>query len=262
MKLKLYQIDAFTSQVFRGNPAAVLPLDEWLDDSTMQAIATENNLSETAFFVPRGGGCHLRWFTPTQEVPFCGHATLASSFVIFNILGTSNPAITFETLSGVLTVRKDGDLFVMNFPKMEYVFCEAPRPLLDGLGKQPSEVFRVDADPNYYAVYDDENDVRSMSPDLRTLEQLHPYSVVITAASKTVDFVSRYFAPSYGIPEDPVTGSIHSALVPYWSARLGKTKLHAEQASKRGGQLFCENTQDGVVVAGHGAKFMEGEIDF
>jgi PhzF family phenazine biosynthesis protein len=228
----------------------------------MQAITTENNLSETAFFVPKGSGYHLRWFTPTQEVPFCGHATLASAFVIFNILGTSHPAITFETLSGVLTVRKDGDLFVMNFPKMEYLSCEVPHSLLDGLGKKPSEVFRVDADPNYYAVYDDENDVRSMNPSLVTLERLHPYSVVITSASKTVDFVSRYFAPSYGIPEDPVTGSIHSALVPYWSARLGKAKLHAEQASKRGGQLFCENTNDGVVIAGYGAKFMEGEIDF
>jgi len=261
MKLKLYQIDAFTTDVFRGNPAAVLPLDEWLDDSVMLAIAAENNLAETAFFVPTGNGYHLRWFTPIQEVPFCGHATLASAFVIFNILGTSEASIMFETLSGVLRVRKDGELFVMKFPKMECIRCDAPPHLLEGLGKSPSEIFRADADPNYYAVFDDEAEVCSIKPDLRMLEQLHPYGVVVTAPGETADIVSRYFAPSYGIPEDPVTGSIHAALVPYWSARLGKSKLQAEQASRRGGHLFCEITEDGVVVAGYGAKFMEGEID-
>jgi len=232
-----------------------------LDDSTMLAIAEENNLAETAFFVPKGDGYHLRWFTPTQEVPFCGHATLASAFVIFNILGTSEDSIKFETLSGVLRVRKDGSLFVMNFPKMEFVQCDTPPHLLEGLGKAPIEILKVDADPNYYAVFDEETDVRSIKPNLRVLEQLHPYGVVVTAPGKRVDIVSRYFAPSYGIPEDLVTGSIHSVLVPYWSARLGKFKLQAEQASKRGGQLFCEYTAEDVVVAGYAAKFMEGEIN-
>jgi len=261
MKLKLYQIDTFADRVFRGNPAAVIPLDDWLDDSIMQAIAAENNLSETAFFVPKENGYHLRWFSPVQEVPFCGHATLASAFVIFHILGAPDQSIRFETLSGELAVTKDGDLFVMDFPRMELIPCEAPAYLLDGLGNKPTEIFRVDADPNYYAVYPSEEDVRSISPDLRALEQLHPYGVVITAPGKTADIISRYFAPSYGIPEDPVTGSIHAALVPYWSERLGKPKLHAWQVSQRGGELFCEDRQDRVLVAGRGVKFLEGEIN-
>jgi len=260
-KLKIFQIDAFSREVFRGNPAAVVPLTHWLDDSQMQAIAAENNLSETAFSIPQGDSYHLRWFTPTDEVPLCGHATLATAFVILTILEPDKRSVKFDTLSGMLSVERDGDLFIMNFPKLSPVICEAPTVLYAGLITKPREVLATTDDPNYYAVYDSEDGIQGLEPNLQLLTQLHPYGVVITAPSREVDFVSRYFAPSYGIPEDPVTGSIHCALIPYWANRLGKTKLHARQLSKRGGELFCELQRDCVTISGYAALYLVGDIN-
>ena len=229
--LTMFQIDAFTNDVFRGNPAAVLPLEEWLTDAQMQSIAAENNLAETAFFVPQENGFHLRWFTPTQEVPLCGHATLAAAFVALTELAPSQKIVEFQTLSGALTVKQEGSLLTMDFPRYDPTLCEAPPLLLEGLGLRPQVVMRTNPATNYYAVYDSEAEVRALTPDFGALAQLHPLGVAVTAIGETADFVSRYFLPSMGIPEDPVTGSIHCALTPYWARRLGKQKLHARQVS-------------------------------
>lgn len=259
--MKIYQIDAFASEVFRGNPAAVVPLDEWLSDEQMQAIAAENNLAETAFFVPEDQGFHLRWFTPTQEVPLCGHATLASAFVVFTEIDSYLTTVGFRTLSGLLTVSRAGKRLQMDFPKHDLVFAEAPPELLSGLRLPPREVYRTPpANPNYYAVYETETEVRALAPDFAALAGLDSQGVVVTAVGEKVDFVSRYFAPGLGIPEDPVTGSIHCALAPYWAARLGKTEMHARQVSQRGGELFCENGEDRVLISGYAVKYLEGEL--
>ena len=243
-----------------GNPAAVVPLDEWLSDAQMQSIASENNLAETAFFVPQGDGYHLRWFTPTQEVSLCGHATLASAFVVLSELDPSRETVAFHTLSGTLTVKRDDGLLAMNFPRREPTRVEAPPLLLEGLGLRPREVLRTDPDTNYYAVYDDESQVRAVSPNGSVLARLHPLGVAVTAVGEDVDFVSRYFAPSFGIPEDPVTGSTHCVLIPYWAQQLGKTTLHARQVSVRGGDLFCEERRDGVTISGQAVKYLEGHL--
>jgi PhzF family phenazine biosynthesis protein len=261
MHFSMYRVDAFASNVFSGNPAAVVPLQEWLDDGTMQLIAAENNLSETAFFVPKDGEYHLRWFTPTHEVPLCGHATLASAFIVFTVLEISRASVKFDTLSGVIKVRKnDGDFLTMDFPKYPPKSCEAPAALLKGLNRIPQEVLATESDTNYYAVYASEHEVRSIRPNLSLLEQLHPYGVVVTAIGDQSDFVSRYFAPGYGIPEDPVTGSIHCALTPFWAKRTGKVKLHARQVSRRGGELRCEELRDRVLISGQAVKYFEGHI--
>ncbi len=266
--MKLYQIDAFASEVFRGNPAAVVPLDAWLPDAQMQAIAAENNLAETAFFVPEDQGFHLRWFTPVQEVPLCGHATLASAFVVFTEIDSDLTTAQFQTLSGLLTVSRSGDMLQMDFPKYALAPVEAPPALLNGLGRTPREVYKTLARSNdqgvgeidYHAVYDTETEVRALAPDFARLQQLDLQGVVVTAPGSDVDFVSRYFAPGLGIPEDPVTGSIHCALVPYWAARLGRTELHARQVSQRGGDLFCESGEDRVLISGYAVKYLEGEL--
>jgi len=259
--LQIFQIDAFTKTIFKGNPAAVCPLEQWLDDAMLQAIAQENNLAETAFFIPTDQGFHIRWFTPRHEVPLCGHATLASAFVIFTELERKRISIRFESKSGPLIVTRQGLLMVMDFPAYPMVPCQdPPKLLLKGLKHPPQEVFLVEADPNYYAVFAIEEDVRAIKPDLNTLEQLHPYAVVVTAPGNKTDCVSRYFAPSFGIPEDPVTGSIHSALVPYWANRLGKSKIHAFQASLRGGDLFCEYLGKRVRIGGYAVKYLTGMI--
>jgi len=258
-ELRIFQVDAFTESVFSGNPAAVCPLDNWLDERVMQAIAEENNLAETAFFVQRGDQYDLRWFTPRFEVNLCGHATLASAYVIFHVLGTSRESIRFETRSGTLEVRRDGDLFVMNFPALPPVECPDPPPaLLAGLSIPPNEVLWAPDD--YLVVYDSQETVTALQPDLSRLEELHSRGVVVTAQGVDVDFVSRYFAPSYGIPEDPVTGSTHCMLVPYWAKRLGAMRFHARQLSKRGGDLFCELHDDRVSIAGHAVLYLEGSI--
>jgi predicted PhzF superfamily epimerase YddE/YHI9 len=260
-QLKIYQVDAFADNVFQGNPAAVCPLKHWFDDEILQAIAQENNLAETAFFIPRDNGFHIRWFTPTQEVPLCGHATLASAFIIFTELEPARQSIQFESKSGPLQVTRQDSLFEMDFPAYPMASCpNPPSNLLKGLRGRPQEVHVVEEDPNYYVILKSEDDVRDIEPDLNLFEQLHPYSVVVTAPGARTDCVSRYFAPSYGIPEDPVTGSIHSALVPYWANRLEKSKIHAYQASQRGGDLFCEYLGERVLIGGHAVKYLTGTI--
>lgn len=257
MAIRLYQIDAFTDRVFGGNPAAVCPLERWPGDALLQAIAAENNLSETAFFVPQSNQFHLRWFTPVIEVDLCGHATLASAWVIFNELEPTRTSVTFSTRSGDLTVQRDGELLVMDFPAYTLTACEAPEALIAGLGRAPQAVF---ASEDYLAVFASEDEVRQLQPNMQALAQLDRRGVIATAPSNNADFVSRFFAPRYGIPEDPVTGSAHCALVPYWAARLGKTRLHARQVSARGGELFCEARSERVQIAGRAAKYLDGEI--
>lgn len=260
-EIPIYQIDAFANQVFNGNAAAVCVLEHPISEDLMQQIAKENNLSETAFVVPNNSGWDIRWFTPKLEVPLCGHATLAAAYVIFNELSYSDAKITFQSQSGQLTVNQTGDLLTLNFPAMQPIDCdELPSNLTEGLGILPSSVFRVDSDPNYYAVYESEEQIATLKPQLTKLERLHPYGVVITAPGNHHDCVSRYFLPSYNIPEDPVTGSIHCALVPYWSSKLNKQKINAAQLSANGGELFCEIKGDRVLISGYASKYLEGKI--
>jgi len=259
MKIRQYQVDAFATRAFEGNPAAVCPLERWLDDALLQAIAEENNLSETAFFVPTGKGYALRWFTPVREVDLCGHATLAAAHVLFDHLGYAGQAIRFETRSGELSVERRGGQLAMNFPACPPVPCGAPDILAQALGARPIEVLAAD---DYLAVFDSEASVRAVTPDLALLGRLDRRGVIITAPGTDVDFVSRFFAPNLGIPEDPVTGSAHCALAPYWAARLGKSTLTARQVSRRGGNLSCEMQGDRVLLAGQAVTFMEAEIAF
>lgn len=262
MRLQMFRVDAFTDRVFHGNPAAVVPLKGWLADATLQAIAMENNLSETAFFVPDRSAFHLRWFTPAAEVPLCGHATLATAFVIFAFLSPSKKLIHFHTLSGDLHVRRTAGRLTMDFPRYVPERCEPPLQLAEGLGIRPKEVWKTREDQNYYAVFENAADVRSMAPKMAVLEKLHPYQVAVTAPGDEADFVSRFFAPAIGIPEDPVTGSMHCALIPYWANRLGKTILHARQASRRGGELYCEDrpAENRVRISGGAVLSMRGYI--
>jgi PhzF family phenazine biosynthesis protein len=259
MKIRQYQVDAFATRTFEGNPAAVCPLERWLDDGMLQAIAEENNLAETAFFVPSEKGFALRWFTPVQEVDLCGHATLASAHIIFTVLGYAKPAITFETRSGDLFVEKRGELLQMDFP------ASLPAPhvpvdiLLQGLGQRPLEVLAAE---DYMAVFDSEATVRAITPDQALLSQLDLRGVIVTAPGDDVDFVSRFFAPKLGVPEDPVTGSAHCQLAPYWAAKLGKPMLKARQVSRRGGNIDCEVKWKRVLLAGRAIVFMAGEIEF
>ena len=258
MKIKQYQVDAFAQQVFEGNPAAVCPLDTWLDDATLQAIAEENNLSETAFFVPNQNGFALRWFTPLAEVDLCGHATLASAHILFEELGYSNPSIEFETRSGKLMVERRQGKLVMDFPALSTKQCAAPKALIDGLGKQPVKVL---ASEDYIAVFENEAAIRALAPDLSMLNQLDLRGVIVTAPGDQVDFVSRFFAPKLGIAEDPVTGSAHCELTPYWAEKLGKTSLRAFQASRRGGFIECELRGERVLLSGTAVTFMRAEIE-
>ncbi|HZW25576.1 MAG TPA: PhzF family phenazine biosynthesis protein [Gallionella sp.] len=259
MKLRQYQVDAFTTEVFSGNPAAVCPLDAWLDDRQLQAIAAENNLSETAFFVRSENNFHLRWFTPIKEVNLCGHATLATAHVIFNHLGYTDQVIVFETRSGQLTVEPKNGLLEMDFPSVSPKLCAPPEALLAGLGQQPVEVLAAD---DYIAVFADEETVRSIKPDFAKLAALDLRGVVVTGRGDNTDFVSRFFAPNFGISEDPVTGSAHCELTPYWASKLGKTSLRARQISRRGGDVLCELRGNRVSLAGHAVTFMEADIFF
>lgn len=259
MKLKQYQVDAFTDKVFGGNPAAVVPLSSWLDDSFLQAIAEENNLSETAFFVSSENGFKLRWFTPVKEVDLCGHATLAAAHVIFEHLGYPKQGITFETLSGDLFVNKKGKLLEMNFPACPSTTCELSETLAKGLGQCPIEVL---AAHDYLAIFDSEATIRAITPNQTLLGQLDLRGVIITAPGNDVDFVSRFFAPKLGVPEDPVCGSAHCVLAPYWANKLGKNILTARQVSKRGGHITCELKADRVLLSGCAVTFMEAEIAF
>ena len=259
MKIKQYQVDAFATRAFEGNPAAVCPLDGWLDDDLLQAIAEENNLSETAFFVPSEKGYRLRWFTPVKEVDLCGHATLATAHILFEKLGYAQQIITFETRSGDLFVKRNGRQLEMDFPSSSLTPCEISAILVEGLGQRPIEVLAAE---DYVAIFDSEATVRAIAPDLALLSQLDLRAVIVTAPGTDVDFVSRMFAPKYGIPEDPVTGSAHCELAPYWAAKLGKPLLSARQVSKRGGALTCEVKTGRVMLSGSAVIFMEAEIVF
>ena len=257
LRIPVYQVDAFASRIFTGNPAAVCPLEEWLPDEQMQAIAAENNLAETAFFVPNGEGYHLRWFTPTVEVDLCGHATLASAYVILNTLTPGARSVQFSTQSGQLVVTQDGDLLSMDFPARPPVECEVYPGLLPALGGEPVAVLSA---REYLVVYATEAEVRNLTPDLAVIAKADRFAVMATAPGNDVDFISRFFAPAQGIPEDPVTGSAHCTLIPYWSKRLGKKKLHAYQASPRGGELWCEDRGERVRISGKAVQFLEGTI--
>ena len=258
MKLSIFQIDAFAEKVFEGNPAAVCPLEEWLPDETLRNIAQENNLSETAYFIKKGGAYHIRWFTPTVEVDLCGHATLASAYVLFEILGFKHEEILFHSRSGELKVRKKGEWMELDFPASKICPCETPVEITRAFGKEPIEVWRSD---DYLAVYENESVIASMSPDLAVLSRLDGRGVIVTSRGEKTDFVSRFFAPKFGINEDPVTGSAHCALTPCWAAKLGKNKLSAAQLSKRGGRLLCEFTGERVLISGKAVKYLEGTIE-
>ncbi|MDH4274056.1 MAG: PhzF family phenazine biosynthesis protein [Gammaproteobacteria bacterium] len=259
MKIRQFQVDAFASKVFQGNPAAVCPLDHWLDDGVLQSIAEENNLSETAFFVPTSEGYTLRWFTPVKEIDLCGHATLAAAHVLFQHLNYEQPRITFATRSGALIVERAAEGLRMEFPASVPRPCATPPLLVQALGVNPSEVWVAD---DYIAVFGDEAAVRGLTPDQHLLALLDLRGVCVTAPGVKVDFVSRFFAPHYGIAEDPVTGSAHCELAPYWAAKLGKSSLHARQLSKRGGDVRCEVEGDRVILIGNAVTFLQGEIHF
>jgi predicted PhzF superfamily epimerase YddE/YHI9 len=261
MNLAMYQVDAFASAVFRGNPAAICPLDEWLPAATMQAIAMENNLAETAFFVRSGERYAIRWFTPSLEVDLCGHATLASAYVILNLIEPGRKNVVFDSQSGPLSVERAGDMLALDFPARPPQRVEPCPGLLETLGGRPTEVW---AARDYMVLYETEQEVRQLRPDLLKLCGLDRFAVMVTAPASTpgVDFVSRFFAPEHGVPEDPVTGSAHCTLIPYWAARLGKTKLAALQVSKRGGELDCELKGERVRIAGRAALYLEGRIRF
>jgi PhzF family phenazine biosynthesis protein len=265
MELSLFHVDAFTSQPFHGNPAAVCPLQQWLDDELLRKVAAENNVSETAFFVPRtdhSGHYDLRWFTPLCEVSLCGHATLASAYVVLKLLQAGLQTVRFDTrLSGTLTVSKNSEMFSMDFPAMLGQACaHPPDALFDGLGPGPRPTTVLEANDTYMAVYETQKAIQNIRPDFARLEELHPFAVSVTAAGEESDFVSRYFAPSYGIPEDPVTGSAHCALTPYWAERLHKTHLHARQVSERGGELWCEMAGDRVILQGNAVLTLQGTL--
>lgn len=262
MNLDIYQVDAFTNKTFGGNPAAIVPLKEWLPAETMQNIALENNLAETAFFVREGDGYGLRWFTPTVEMDLCGHATLATGFLIFDVLGTDEKVLKFQTKSGLLTVEKDDDRFVLDFPSRPAVATEIPEGLAAAIGKQPKEVLKS---RDYMMVYESEDDIRQISPDFAAMLKIPglkipAHGVIVTAPGKDCDFVSRFFAPEVGVFEDPVTGSSHCNLIPYWAEKLSKTELFAKQLSARGGELFCELDGDRVKIGGNATLYLKGEI--
>jgi PhzF family phenazine biosynthesis protein len=259
MNIPLFRVDAFADKAFAGNPAAVCPLQAWIPDDLMRAIACENNLPDTAFFVPEENHYALRWFSPRYEVQLCGHATLASAFVIFNVLDTAKTEVHFTTQSGPLCVRQDEELLVMDFPSYPLHGCtKPPAELLNGLHPAPDRILQ--ANGNYFAVYTDEAQIRAARPDFALLEKLHPSGVCITAPGVQVDFVSRHFVPSYGVPEDPVTGSTHCSLAPYWANRLGKQQLHARQLSIRGGELWVEVSGERVLIKGKAVLYLAGVL--
>ena len=253
-----FEVHSFTDDIFHGNPAGVCPLDEWIDDGLMQKIAKENGLSETAFFVPSIDGFDLRWFTPAMEVDLCGHATLASAYVLFDHMGFEGQAIVFHTQSGDLMVAKQGSAIVMDFPSRPAQRIEPPSNLLNAFGCDLTEVYKS---RDYMVVLDSEETVRNLRPDFDELEKLDCTGIIVTAPGTDVDFVSRFFAPRAGVPEDPVTGSAHCTLTPYWAAVLGATDLSARQVSERGGELACRLVDDRVQIAGRAVLYARGFLN-
>jgi PhzF family phenazine biosynthesis protein len=262
--MTLYQIDAFTERLFGGNPAAVIPLEKWIDGKLMQKIALENNLSETVFFTPSNGGAQnadfdIRWFTPSTEIDLCGHATLASGFVLFNLLNFDKPIITFSSQSGELRVSKNDDVIAMDFPSWQpEVFNDPPTQLKDALGGVA--IIGLYKNRDLLAILPDEETVKNCRPDFALIQKTG-YNIIVSAPGNEVDFVSRFFAPAAGIDEDPVTGSAHSQLIPYWSKKLSKSKMNARQLSKRGGEIYCEQNGDRVTMAGKCVYYMKGELE-
>lgn len=257
MKLDIYQVDAFASKPFEGNPAAVVPLEQWLPDCTMQSIAAENNLAETAFFIPEGEGFRIRWFTPTVEVKLCGHATLASAFVLYELLGWDASQVVFQSLSGPLIVDRDGALLTMDFPAQPGAPCDPPPALTQGLGIEPVACL---ASEDYLVVLESEAQLAELQPDMAALQELDLRGVAVTAPGESRDFVVRFFGPRCGIPEDPVTGSAYTQLAPYWASRLDKEQLSARQISTRGGDVRCEVAGDRVKISGSAVLYLEGVI--
>ncbi|MEK7780005.1 MAG: PhzF family phenazine biosynthesis protein [Verrucomicrobiota bacterium] len=257
MKLPYYEVSAFTTNPFGGNPAGVCPLEAWLPDSVLQGIAANNNLAETAFSVPRGKDFDLRWFTPTLEMDLCGHATLAAASVLFNERGVTGSEVRFHSRSGVLSVARDADFLTLDFPSRPPTPSAVPEALLRGLGATPKEVFNA---RDYLAVFSSAAEVRALKPDFAALKTLDCLGIIVTALGTDCDFVSRFFAPGAGVNEDPVTGSAHCTLIPFWTGRLGKTKLFARQVSARGGELFCELAGARVRIGGRAVHYLRGEI--
>jgi predicted PhzF superfamily epimerase YddE/YHI9 len=258
MNLPIYQIDAFTGHLFKGNPAAVVFCESFLADPMMQSIAAENNLAETAFVVKKGREFQIRWFTPTIEVNLCGHATLAAAHAIFNHLTFSGDLVLFSSKSGPLYVRRDGEILYLNFPADVFSVVDPPQPLVDGLGIRPIETYKGRDD--YLAIFQSEDEILSLCPDMSLMMKVPSRGVIVSSQGKKVDFVSRFFAPQAGIPEDPVTGSAHTTLIPYWSKKLGKNQLSAEQISKRGGDLVCQHFGERVEIGGRAITYLLGEI--
>lgn len=260
MELPLYQVDAFTDTVFKGNPAAVCPLQQWLSDAQMQAIALENHLSETAFFYQDGDAFHLRWFTPTKEVNLCGHATLATAHVLFQHLGYQERRVTFHSRSGPLMVERKNNWYYMNFPVDFPELVPTPKIIDDALQLHPVETYKGKED--YLVVLDSQEAVEQVQPDFRRLQQLDGRGLIVTAAGRSTDIASRCFYPKYGIDEDPVTGSAHTTLGPYWANRLGKNTLTALQCSPRSGRLRLRVLNERIEVTGQAVTYMEGRIRF
>ena len=258
MKIELYQIDAFANSVFTGNPAAVCPLESWIGDDLMQSIAMENNLAETAFFVPENGHFRIRWFTPATEVDLCGHATLASAHVLFFEKGYGGEEIKFESRSGELSVRQDEELLELNFPAQQSIPCDVPLGLEKALG---ADVLECYAGEDYLVVLKDEIDVKRIKPDFAALKLLENRGVIVTSAASDYDFVNRFFGPNVGIDEDPVTGSAFTQLIPYWAERLKKSELTAKQVSARGGEVMCRFAGNRVFISGRSACYLRGAID-
>lgn len=259
MKFTIFQIDAFADKLFTGNPAAVIPLEKWIDDKLMQQIAMENNLAETAYIVPKGDDFEIRWFTPALEINLCGHATLAAAFVLFNYLNYKEQSIAFQSKSGPLKVAKDGNILKMDFPSWKpESFSDFPADLLTSLGNP--EIVGVYKNREYIVELMNEDAVLNCDPDFSLMKKVDKM-VIITASGKNVDFVSRFFAPNAGIDEDPVTGSAHSQLIPFWSYKLGKEIMQAKQLSKRGGSIYCEQKGERVIMGGSCVFYMKGEIE-
>lgn len=259
-KLPLYQVDAFTDQTFKGNPAAVCILDEWIDEGLMQKIAAENNLSETAFVVKNGEVYEIRWFTPRIEVALCGHATLATAHVLFLYYHHPGSKLHFYSPhSGDLYVKKKDDLLTLNFPADRITKVDMPEELAGAFGKKPVEAYKGKTD--YLLVFESQKDIQGCRPDMELLKKSRARGIMVTAPGKKADFVSRFFAPCAGVDEDPVTGSAHTTLTPYWSQRLNKKRMKARQLSERGGKLICELRDDRVLISGKAVTYLQGEIE-
>lgn len=259
MKLQIYQADAFATGLFKGNPAAVVPLTQWFSDELMQQIAMENNLSETAFFIPEGDHFHIRWFTPKAEVRLCGHATLATAHVLFNELNFKGDLLEFDSLSGILTVRKVGDKLQLNFPADFAQEVEPIEAFTEAFGTKPLKTLKGRTD--YLLLFDSEETIKNLQPNIQLLLSTNARGVIVTAKGDEVDFVSRFFAPAVGVNEDPVTGSAHTTLIPFWANRLNKNELTALQLSARGGQLWCTLSGERVFIAGKAVTYLRGEIE-